>query len=61
MIFQINSPKYGVKDVLIDDEDWDKVKQYKWSLKFHRNTFYVKSNSTLKNKSIYITFFNGHK
>jgi hypothetical protein len=30
MTFIIHSPKYGDKKVLIDDEDWKKVKKYRW-------------------------------
>jgi hypothetical protein len=30
MTFTINSPKYGAYEVLIDDEDWPKIKNYNW-------------------------------
>lgn len=30
MVFTINSKKYGIHTVEIDDEDWSKVKNYKW-------------------------------
>jgi hypothetical protein len=50
MIFQINSPKYGIKNVLIDDEDWDKVKNYKWHIIYNKpmKKFYVKSGKRLR-------------
>jgi len=34
MIFTINSPKYGLKEVQIDDEDWPLVSRYKWHVQF---------------------------
>ena len=37
----VNSPKHGIHTVLIDDEDYDKVKQYNWGVKKNGNTFYV--------------------
>jgi hypothetical protein len=42
---KVNSPKYGIKEVLIDDEDWNKVKQYTWHIHYHKNidNFYVDS------------------
>lgn len=40
MELKINSPKYGEKIVLIDDEDYDKIKLYKW---------YVAYDPTIKN------------
>lgn len=39
--FLINSPKYGKKTVLIDKEDWDKIKNIKWCLKKDKENFYV--------------------
>ena len=52
MIFAINSPKYGIKEVQIDDEDWPMVSQYKWHLQFDPtfNQFYVVTNSQNKKK-----------
>lgn len=31
-IIYINSPKYGVKECLVDDEDYDFLNQWKWSI-----------------------------
>lgn len=43
MEFIIKSKKYGDKIVLIDEEDYDKIKDYKCCLSFHKrmNTFYI--------------------
>lgn len=35
--FLIESPKYGNHEIIIDIEDWEKVKQYKWSIYFYKN------------------------
>lgn len=40
-ILQINSPKYGIKDVLLDDEDYEKVIKLRWHLKRCKDNFYV--------------------
>lgn len=45
MTFTIVSKKYGSFDVLIDDEDWDKVKEYKWHIKKYVNSFYAAKNT----------------
>ncbi len=37
----INSPKYGVKEVLVDDSDYDYLMQWKWQVKKKRSTFYA--------------------
>jgi hypothetical protein len=37
MTFIIDSPKYGKHEVVIDDEDWLKVKAHKWHLKRDKN------------------------
>jgi hypothetical protein len=34
MTFLIRSPKYGKHEVIIDDEDWEKVKQLKWCVDY---------------------------
>jgi len=46
MIFTINSPKYGIKEVRIDDEDWLVVSQYRWYVNYSKctKTFYVRRN-----------------
>jgi len=51
--FEINSPKYGIKTVWIDLEDYDKIKEYKWYVKkdYYSGCFYVSSHDlTTKNK-----------
>ena len=51
MKFVIDSPKYGKHTVLIDDEDFEKVKDFKWSI-FTARKLYVfrnaKENGTTK-------------
>jgi len=44
MEFNINSPKYGIKQILIDDEDWDRIKKHKWCIIKTQNNFYVVTN-----------------
>jgi hypothetical protein len=45
MKFIVRSKKYGNKEVLIDDEDWERVKQYTWGIhKQNRSTFYIRTN-----------------
>jgi len=46
MTFQIISPKYGIKEVLIDDKDYNKIKNYRWYIykKPTETTFYVRSS-----------------
>ena len=40
----IESKKHGTHTVLIDEEDWEKVKGYTWSLSIKKtNTFYAKT------------------
>jgi len=41
MIIKINSKKHGTHDLLIDDEDYDKVKKYGWYLKHSKHTNYA--------------------
>jgi len=56
--FEINSPKYGIKTVWIDLEDYDKIKEYKWYVKkdHYSGCFYVTSHDlkTKNKKSIRI-------
>ena len=53
MTFIIDSNTYGRKEVIIDDEDWNKIKDYKWYVNAikgkSKNSFYVKA-SDLKTK-----------
>ena len=56
MEFVIKSPKYGDKIVLIDDEDYDKIKDYKWyvNLNFKSMCFYVITSNSKKRGSKFI-------
>lgn len=46
MIIEINSKKYGIKKVLIDDEDFDLIKNHTWHLSYYKkiNNFYAITN-----------------
>jgi hypothetical protein len=50
--FAINSPKHGLKEIIIDTEDIHLVKNYTWRLKYCKNinNFYVVSNVYINNK-----------
>lgn len=37
----INSPKYGIKDVLVDDEDYDDLVKHHWCVRKMPKTFYA--------------------
>lgn len=37
----INSPTYGIKEIFVDDEDFENVNKYKWCIYKSRNTFYA--------------------
>ena len=54
--FLIESPKYGNKEVIIDIEDWENIKQYRWFLSYQskRNKFYVMAFLYLNQKRIHI-------
>lgn len=41
MIFAINSKKYGLKEVLIDDDDYDRIKDYSWCFMISDNRPYA--------------------
>ena len=46
MIITVKSKKHGDKEILIDDEDYDKVKNYTWTLghETKQGHFYVVSS-----------------
>lgn len=52
MEIKINSPKYGEKIVLIDDEDYDIIKNYSWYVRLEKKTgcFYAQTNIYKNNK-----------
>jgi hypothetical protein len=58
MTFQINSPKYGIKEVLIDDEDYDKIKKYHWYVRQSHGIFYANAQIMVNYKR---TTFHIHK
>lgn len=43
----INSPKHGVKEVLVDDEDYDDLSEHKWHISKGRICFYAFTNIKL--------------
>lgn len=48
-IIPVDSKKYGYHEIFVDDEDFDLVSQYTWSLRKGRNnTFYAQSMTYLK-------------
>ena len=50
--FTIESPKYGNKEVIIDAENWDKIKKYRWVVAYAKrmNTFYVQTKININHK-----------
>lgn len=38
----INSPKYGLFEVLVDKEDFEGLNKFKWGIQKDKNTFYAK-------------------
>lgn len=59
-VFEINSPKHGIKRIVIDAEDKDKVLKYKWYVRLDKNTgkFYVISHDYSEgDKTIYLHRF----
>lgn len=47
MILKLDSPKYGLIEVLIDDDDYDRVSKHKWSVAYSNSTkqFYVRNQN----------------
>lgn len=50
--FLIESPKYGDFEIMIDTEDYDRIKNYRWHIQYvkHTNNFYVSSLIKKNNK-----------
>lgn len=43
----VNSPTYGTKEILVDDSDYEYIKQWNWYVVKHRNTFYARRDVRL--------------
>jgi hypothetical protein len=50
MVLKIYSKKYGIRKVLIDEEDFDIIKMYKWHISKQIKTFYVQATISDKFK-----------
>jgi hypothetical protein len=50
--FFVESPKYGNKEVIIDFEDWVRIKQYRWYYHYqpNENKSYIVADKWIKNK-----------
>lgn len=48
----IESPKYGTFEVLVDEENFEELNQFKWGVHKHRNTFYARRESRVDGKRI---------
>ncbi len=46
----IKSPKYGLHFALIDDGDYDLIKQYRWHIDKRKYTTYATANVRIDNK-----------
>ena len=46
-VIVINSKKYARHEVFVDDEDYDVLMKYKWSIRKGRNTLYAEIGKTL--------------
>jgi len=49
-VITINSPKYGIKEVFVDDEDYDDLIKYTWCVAKLPNTFYAIRSTCIKGK-----------
>lgn len=61
MELSINSKKYGIITYIIDDEDYDKIKNYRWNANYdnHKNSFRIKTASGLRLHRIIMNAKNG--
>ncbi len=46
----VNSPKYGIKEILVDDEDFEFLNQWRWNVSKDYNTFYARRSVYEKGK-----------
>jgi hypothetical protein len=46
----INSPKYGIKEVLVDDSDYEWLSAYNWNVRKDKHGFYCTANGKYVNK-----------
>lgn len=44
-IIIVDSKKYGIKHILVDDEDYELLNKYKWYIRKNRNCFYATRKS----------------
>jgi hypothetical protein len=56
MKFTIHSPKYGDHIVLIDDEDWEKIKNHSWHVSYQNHRLkYVAVHKRINGKKKHIS------
>jgi len=46
----INTNRFGVKEVLFDDEDYDLIKDYVWHIQYDKGNFYARCNVLVNGK-----------
>jgi hypothetical protein len=51
MIIKMDTKKYGIKIIYIDDEDYNKIKKYVWFIKKLRSNYYAWSSIRINGKS----------
>jgi hypothetical protein len=56
---QINSKRYGIKDVLVDDADFESLSKFKWSLTVCNGRMYVESRQPMDKKITMHRFVTG--
>ena len=53
-VITIHSKKNGVKDILVDDDDYELVSKYRWCIAFTRGSFYAVNTTYVNRKPINI-------